>query len=111
MLFGVFPKNIKEIIFGKRVVINELNVPEFQMTETSSNQPKLSTISPSFRQSMKRMSKINENSSPRFSRTVQSNNLPYQKPELANSSTSNPFFENQFPVRTLYFFFLFLISN
>lgn len=93
MPFCVLPRNMTDIITIPRVVINEFNVDEF--TEHSSD----SIVSQTSKKSNMFTSYIGSSS-----RSIKSNAkngmqtyLP-QEPMLAAISTSNPFYDNKFPV-------------
>jgi hypothetical protein len=96
MPFCVLPKNIADIIMRKRVVINETHVNEF-MKQGAEN--RISMVSQTSKKS-NRLSGLMMNS-PRSTKSNSKNSTQMsipQEPILAPASTSNPFYDNRFPV-------------
>ena len=96
MPFCALPKNIADIIVRKRVVINESNVHELleNSTDSLNNRNSIQTTKKS-----NRLSNFMMNSP----RSAKSNSKIMQtyissEPILASASTSNPFYDNRFPV-------------
>jgi hypothetical protein len=105
MTFCAFPKHIKTIITGRRVVLNDQNVNEFAEYDQAENK-RIPLSSSSFNK-QSRFSKFlsgsprnakNHNQTSAIQLSTQN-----QTPILANNSSTNPFFENGFPVDKLFF--------
>ncbi len=93
MPFCVMPISVADSILSKRVVINEHFVLEFNVSSdlvASSSSSRLSTLS-------KRASTLMA-TSPRSTKLPEKVSMMNQQPILSNSSPTNPFYDNQFPV-------------
>ena len=132
MPYFAMPKNINELIMRKRVVLNEDYIYEF-VNQSELNMKSSTTLTPLIKRPNSRLNdasiltspRNNNNNNNRLSTTnqlfdyqnpIQSqqhqySNQQYQQPLIANYITSNPFYDNKFPVNTFQFLLFNLINN
>ena len=93
MRFCVIPKNIKQILKTRRVVINESNVQEFA-NDIAQSTAEIDSGKKSQSGAIKSFTAWHL----RFNPAQNSTKVPnYQSPQLAQNSSSNPFYNENFP--------------